>query len=68
MDRIVSRTKLIVTTPVNGYGGLTGRSTRLVHFSGRSEASRDLDAEVHIHRIFSTGRMVIKKNVVPICA
>jgi hypothetical protein len=68
MYRIVSRVKLIVTAPVNGYGGLAGRSIRLVDFSGGNEASRDFDAEVHSHGVAAAGRMVIKKNVVPVRA
>jgi hypothetical protein len=46
MDRLVSTLQLIVTASMNGYGGLAGRSSRLVDFFGRTEASRHFDAEV----------------------
>jgi hypothetical protein len=68
MDRIVCRMELIVTAPVNGNSGVAARSIGLVDFSERNEASRDFDAEVHIHGVVAAGRMVIQKNVVPVRA
>src|SRR5258706_212304 len=56
----------VIRADMSGDRGLAARSSYGSDFAGSDELSRDLDAEVSVHRIAVPGGMVIQEDVVSI--
>jgi|SRR5579871_2202250 len=68
VDPAVSILQTIIGADVDSRRDLAGRRLCCVHLSRSFEAARHLDAEIDVHWRIHVLRMVIKEDIVPVCA